>query len=151
MRCPSCGDDDTKVVDSRAIEEGTVIRRRRLCGDCNGRFTTFERCEVVPLQVVKRSGEKEPFDRAKIVRGLASASKGLSIEAEVFEDLVDSVEDAARLEGRDLTSEWVGLAVLERLSDIDPVACLRFASVYKGFTDIGDFEREMRLIKLDND
>jgi len=138
------------VVDSRAVEDGTVIRRRRSCCGCSGRFTTFERSEVTPLVVVKRSGRREPFEREKIIHGLASAGKGRPIEPDVVESLVDGVEEAARLEGTEVTSEWVGLAVLERLRAIDPVACLRFASVYKGFTDIGDFEREVRLIKLES-
>lgn len=137
------------MVDSRSVDEGTVIRRRRSCCGCSSRFTTFERCERAPLTVVKRSGEREPFEREKIIHGLASAAKGRPIDAEVVESLVDGIEEAARLEGAEVTSEWVGLAVLERLRTIDPVACLRFASVYKGFTDIGDFEREVRLIKLE--
>lgn len=99
--------------------------------------------------VVKRSGGREPFNGQKVLRGLASAAKGRPIDPDQFEVLVDEVEDAARAEGGEVTSEWVGLAVLERLRAIDQVACLRFASVYKGFTEIGDFEREVRLIKLD--
>ncbi len=100
--------------------------------------------------VAKRSGGTETFDREKIIHGVASAAKGRSIEPEVMERLVDGVEDAARMEGGEVTSEWVGLAVLDRLREVDHVTCLRFASVYKGFTDIGDFEREVRLIKFDN-
>ena len=105
---------------------------------------------MAPLVVVKRSGEREPFDAQKILQGLASASPGVPAEAEVFEALVDEIEEQARIEGPEVTSEWVGLAVLDRLRAIDPVACLRFASVYKGFTDISDFEREARLIKRES-
>lgn len=149
VRCPVCENDETKVVDSRAVDDGDVIRRRRHCSRCEGRFTTFERTEPVAIIVVKRSGKRQPFDRDKIAQGLSLAAKGRPIEPVVVESLVDEIEDAARALGGHVTSEWVGVAVLDRLRNIDPVACLRFASVYKGFTDIGDFEREMRLIKLD--
>ena len=99
--------------------------------------------------VVKRIGEREPFDGQKIRHGLSLAAKGRPISEETFDSLVDEIEEQARAVGAEVTSEWVGLAVLDRLRAIDQVACLRFASVYKGFTDIGDFEREVRLIKLD--
>jgi transcriptional repressor NrdR len=148
VRCPACGNDETKVVDSRTVDEGWVIRRRRACLGCAGRFTTFERAELVPLMVVKRSGQREQFQRQKIVDGLSSAAKGRPIDPDVFESLADDVEEQGRLRGGEVTSEWVGLAVLERLRNVDHVACLRFASVYKGFTEIGDFEREVSLIKL---
>jgi transcriptional repressor NrdR len=149
VRCPGCGNDETKVVDSRSVEDGSVIRRRRLCCGCERRFTTFERSEPVAIVVVKRSEVREPFAREKIVQGVSLAAKGRGIEPEVVEALVDEIEDEARLHGGDVTTEWLGVAVLDRLRAIDPVTCLRFASVYKDFTDIGDFEREMRLIKLD--
>ena len=130
------------------MDGGAGTRRRRACERCSGRFTTYERAEIVPLQVAKRSGDREPFDGQKILKGLALAAKGRPIDAEAFDALVDEIEDQARLEGSEVSSEWVGLAVLDRLRTIDQVTCLRFASVYKGFTDIGDFEREVRLIKL---
>ena len=149
MRCPACEHADTKVVDSRAVEDGSAIRRRRLCTSCEHRFTTFERLEVVKLVVAKRSGAREPFDGQKILHGLAAAAKGRPVEPGAFEAVVDGIEEAARIEGGEVTSEWVGLAVLERLRALDPVTCLRFASVYKDFNDIGDFEREMSLIKRD--
>ena len=99
--------------------------------------------------VVKRSEEREPFEREKIVQGVSMAAKGRPIEPEVVETMVDEIEDEARAHGGEVSSEWLGVAVLDRLRRIDPVTCLRFASVYKDFADIGDFEREMRLIKLD--
>lgn len=105
---------------------------------------------MLPLIVVKRSGDREPFDGQKILRGLAAASPGMSVDDEVCGALVDEVEEQARLRGSEVSSEWVGLTVLDRLRKIDQVACLRFASVYKGFTDIGDFEREARLIKRES-
>ena len=103
----------------------------------------------MPLVVVKRSGDRQPFEREKIVHGVESAAKGRPLDEGDVDALVEGVEEAARSEGGEVTSEWVGLAVLERLRQLDHVTCLRFASVYKGFTDIGDFEREVRLIKLD--
>lgn len=139
----------TRVVDSRAGEDGDVIRRRRACEECDHRFTTFERAEVAPLRVVKRSGERELFDGQKLRGGLVSAAKGRPIDDATFDQLVDGIEEEARAQGGDVTSEWVGLAVLDRLRTIDPVSSLRFASVYKDFNDVGDFEREVRLIKRD--
>ncbi|MEL7159071.1 MAG: transcriptional regulator NrdR [Actinomycetota bacterium] len=149
MRCPACGYEVTRVVDSRAGEDGDVIRRRRACEACEHRFTTFERAEVAPLRVVKRSGDREAFDGQKLRSGLVSAAKGRPIADATFDEVVDGIEEAARAHGGDVSSEWVGLAVLERLRAIDPVASLRFASVYKDFNDVGDFEREVRLIKRD--
>ncbi len=99
--------------------------------------------------VNKRSGAREPFDRSKIIKGLSSASKGRPITLEQFECLTSEVEEAARLESTDITSEWLGRAVLERLRELDHVAALRFASVYKGFADVDDFEKELKLIKRD--
>ncbi len=149
MHCPVCFADDTRVIDSRAADDGTAIRRRRGCAQCSHRFTTFERVEEVPLVVVKRTGARQPFDRDKIVRGLCSASKGRPISAEQFACLATEVEEAVRLEGGEVSSEWVGRAVLEHLRGLDHVAALRFASVYKGFSDVGDFETELKLIKRD--
>lgn len=102
------------------------------------------------MQVLKRSGERQAFSREKLVMGMASAAKGRPIAQERFEALADEIEDAARGEGAVVSSEWVGLAVLERLRRVDTVACLRFASVYKDFDDVGDFERELSLIKIEN-
>lgn len=149
--CPICQVADTKVIDSRAAEDGAAIRRRRECTECERRFNTFERIEEAPVVVVKQSGVREPFDGAKIHRGLVAACKGRPISTADFDALVCAVEDEARLIGGDVTSEWVGLAVLDRLRHLDEVAYLRFASVYKSFTDIADFEREARLIKRESD
>lgn len=149
VRCPACGYEGTRVVDSRAGEDGDAIRRRRACEDCDHRFTTFERAEVAPIRVHKRSGSVQVFDGQKLRGGLVSAAKGRPIEDATFDEVVDSIEEGARACGGDVTSEWVGLAVLDRLRVIDEVTCLRFASVYKDFTDVGDFEREVRLIKRD--
>lgn len=150
MRCTSCDHDDTRVVDSRAAEDGSAIRRRRACTECGHRFTTFERIEGAALSVVKRSGLKAPFDRSNIIRGIRSAAKGRGLDEQVFESIADAVEDQARLVGTEVSSEWIGIAVLERLRSLDEVAALRFASVYKGFSDVADFERELSLIKREH-
>ena len=146
MRCPSCSSVDDKVVDSRLAEDGAAIRRRRECLTCSRRFTTYERIEDVPLVVVKRSGHRAPFERAKIVAGLRAATKNRPVSVDQLEALAAEVEEALRLEGPELTSQQIGLAVLERLQALDHVAYLRFASVYKGFEDAGDFEREVGLL-----
>lgn len=146
VRCPSCSALDDKVVDSRTAEEGSAIRRRRECLQCGRRFTTFERVEEVPLVLVKRSGHREPFDRLKIVAGLRAATKNRPVLLEQLEALAGEVEEQLRLDGPELTSQQVGLAVLERLRELDDVAYLRFASVYKGFADVGDFTREVHLL-----
>ena len=147
VRCPSCAQDDDKVVDSRANDDGSSIRRRRECLACGHRFTTFERHEEVPLLVLKRSGDRVPFDRTKVESGIRAAAKGRPIDDVQAEQLARQVEESLRLLGVDVTSEEVGLAVLDRLREVDEVAYVRFASVYKGFDDAADFQRELRLLK----
>jgi transcriptional repressor NrdR len=146
VRCPWCGVDDDRVVDSRQAEEGGSIRRRRECLGCERRFTTFERVEEFPLWVVKRSGLREPFDRVKVVEGVRSATKNRPVTPEQMDELAQAVEDALRAETTEATSQQVGVAVLERLQSLDDVAYLRFASVYKGFEEAGDFQREAGLL-----
>jgi transcriptional repressor NrdR len=150
VRCPACGSFDDKVIDSRQADDGTSIRRRRVCVACERRFTTFERVEEAPLVVTKRSGDRVPFDRAKIAAGIRAAAKGRPVDAddgEAVDELASAVEDSLRLEGRsEVTSEEIGRAVLERLREADPVAAIRFASVYLGFDDLADFEREVTLL-----
>ncbi|HZU80850.1 MAG TPA: transcriptional regulator NrdR [Acidimicrobiales bacterium] len=146
MRCPWCQSLDDKVVDSRLAEDGGAIRRRRECLACGGRFTTYERLEEAPLWVAKRSGQREPFDRAKLVAGVRSATKNRPVTEEQLDALAQAVEDALRGVGAEVTSQQIGVAVLERLREVDDVAYLRFASVYKGFEDIGDFQREVGLL-----
>ena len=146
MRCPVCSSLDDKVVDSRLADDGAAIRRRRECLHCNRRFTTFERVEEAPLMVSKRSGDRVPFDRAKVVAGVSSAAKNRPVSAPQMERLAADVEEEMRLLGPEVTSADVGLAVLKRLEGLDHVAYLRFASVYKGFEDLTDFEREVHLL-----
>lgn len=149
MRCPVCVQADTRVVDSRSADDDTSIRRRRECGECGHRFTTFERLEEISLVVTKRSGDRQPFDPRKVVAGLLAASKGRPLTEVDFEGLAARVEERLRQEGAETTSEAIGLAVLDELGRIDQVAYLRFASVYKDFENIDDFEREARLIKVE--
>ncbi len=146
MRCPRCSQFDDKVVDSRAAEDGLSVRRRRECLACGRRFTTYERLEEVPFVVVKRSGERELFDRAKIVDGVAAAAKNRPVAREQMEALAAEIEETLRLDGAEVRSERVGRAVLGELRRLDDVSYLRFASVYKGFSEIGDFEREVGLL-----
>jgi transcriptional repressor NrdR len=145
VRCPWCRSLDDKVVDSRLGEDGLVIRRRRECLSCARRFTTYERLGEAPLWVVKRAGDREAFDRAKLISGLHAATKNRPVAAEQLEALAQQVEESMR-GATEVTSQQIGVAVLERLRDLDDVAYLRFASVYKGFEDIGDFEREVGLL-----
>ena len=134
------------MVDSRLAEDGAAIRRRRECTACGGRFTTYERLEEAPLWVVKRSGEREPFDRAKVVAGMRAATKNRPVSEDALDALAQDVEDALRGVGAEVSSQQIGVAVLERLREVDEVAYLRFASVYKGFEDAGDFQREVGLL-----
>jgi transcriptional repressor NrdR len=142
VRCPYCRANDDKVVDSRVADEGVAIRRRRECLACGRRYTTYERVEDAPLVVRKRSGESEPFDRAKLRAGIAYAGTG-RLDDSTIDAVVADVEEELRAEGGEVASDRVGRAVLERLSNADHVTYLRFASVYKGFEDLSDFEREV--------
>src|SRR5262245_19647629 len=147
MRCPKCQADDTKVIDSREAEDGAAIRRRRSCGSCAHRFTTYERLEEVPLVVIKSSGAREPFDRAKVIDGVTAACKGRPVTADQIDQLGEAIEEHARLQGPELSSAEIGVEVLDRLRSLDEVAYLRFASVYKDFDAAADFQRELVLLK----
>jgi len=146
VRCPWCSIDDDRVVDSRLAEDGAAIRRRRECLGCGRRFTTFERVEELPLWVLKRSGQREPFDRSKIVDGVRAACKNRPVSEEALQDLALRVEDTLRVASPEPTTQQVGLAVLEQLKALDEIAYVRFASVYKGFEELGDFQREVGLL-----
>lgn len=147
MRCPSCGATEDRVVDSRETEDGSAIRRRRECSSCHGRFSTIERLSgAPPLSVLKRSGEREPFQRQKMVQGIAAACKNRPVRPEQVSALAADIEEQLRRSGPVVASERVGLAVLDRLRELDEVAYLRFASVYKGFDSAVDFAREVGLL-----
>jgi transcriptional repressor NrdR len=141
MRCPFCRHPDSRVVDSREVDEGQVIRRRRSCSTCSRRFTTVE--EAV-LAVVKRSGVTEPFSREKVVNGVRRACQGRPVDEDALQKLAQRVEESIRTTGcAEVPSHEVGLAILGPLRELDEVAYLRFASVYRSFSSIEDFEKEI--------
>ncbi|NOY55532.1 MAG: transcriptional repressor NrdR [Actinobacteria bacterium] len=142
MQCPFCASEDTRVIDSRPVDEGSAIRRRRECVSCGNRFTTYERADI-PLIVRKRDGRFEPFEIDKVRAGLNSALADRPVETKRLERMLIQIRDDAKAEGRIVSSDDIGRAVLEHLARIDHVAYLRFASVYKEFEGTGDFEREM--------
>ena len=144
MLCPYCESEEDKVVDSRLAEGGRAIRRRRECIGCGRRYTTFERAEEVPLLIAKRSGDEEPFDRDKVIEGVRRACKNRPVSEADILTIADDVEEAMRADSRrPVPSAEIGREVLERLRLIDEVAYLRFASVYKDFQELDDFEREL--------
>jgi transcriptional repressor NrdR len=147
VRCPFCSAEEDKVVDSRLAEEGRAIRRRRECLTCGRRYTTFERPEEVPLLVRKRNGDEEPFVREKIAEGIRQACKNRPVTDAEIEHLVDDVEEAMRASTtRPVPTADIGREILERLRTLDDVAYLRFASVYKDFQELNDFERELGIL-----
>lgn len=145
MRCPFCRHSDSRVVDSREVEDGQAIRRRRSCPQCGRRFSTVE--EPV-LAVVKRSGVTEPFSREKVVRGVRRACQGRPVDEDALQQLAHRVEELIRAAGSaEVSSHEVGLAILGPLRELDEVAYLRFASVYRSFSSIDDFEKEIRQLR----
>lgn len=145
MRCPKCGCEESKVVDSRPAENNDSIRRRRECVSCGFRFTTYERREELPLVVRKYDGSKEPFDREKLMRGLVRATVKRDIPIDVLDKLIGDIESELRDHGTtEVDSSALGEMVLHRLADIDKVAYVRFASVYRDFKDIEEFSAELR-------
>ncbi|MGP4041624.1 transcriptional regulator NrdR [Gracilibacillus sp. D59] len=152
MRCPHCNYKNTKVLDSRPIEEGRSIRRRRECESCNFRFTTFERLEEVPLIVVKKEGTREEYSRDKLMRGLIRACEKRPVALEQLENIAVEIERELRNRGTsEVKSDEIGEMVMDRLADVDEVAYVRFASVYRQFKDISVFLDELKdLIRHDN-
>jgi transcriptional repressor NrdR len=145
VRCPFCRHPDSRVVDSRETSEGDAIRRRRSCPECGRRFTTVEE---MSLAVVKRSGATEPFSRAKVVSGVRKACQGRPVDEDALALLAQRVEDALRAAGSpEIPSDEVGLAILEPLRELDEVAYLRFASVYRAFESLADFEAEITALR----
>ncbi|MEQ6375698.1 transcriptional regulator NrdR [Bacillaceae bacterium S4-13-58] len=152
MRCPNCQSKNTKVMDSRPIEEGKSIRRRRECESCHFRFTTFERVEEIPLIVVKKEGTREEFSREKLIRGLIKACEKRPVALEKIEKIALDVERELRNSGNsEIMSKEIGELVMERLATVDEVAYVRFASVYRQFKDINVFIDELKeLIKRED-
>ena len=144
MRCPSCASLDTQVKDSRPTEDSAVIRRRRVCLSCNFRFTTFERVQLRELTVIKRNGRRVPFDRDKLLRSVQIALRKRPVDAERIEQMVSKVvRELESLGENEVSSEAIGEAVMNELRDVDDVASVRFASVYKNFREAKDFEQAL--------
>lgn len=148
MKCPSCHNDDTSVLDSRLAEEGFAIRRRRECDRCGYRFSTVEEVELLNLTVVKRDGRREPYNREKIEQGLRKALQKRPFTAERFKKLVSQIERDMQLRGRaEITSQHIGELIMKRLQKVDQVAYIRFASVYRQFQDIESFKQELSRLR----
>lgn len=146
MLCPACGTADTRVIDSRPAESGVSIRRRRQCEACQHRFTTYERLEP-QLMVMKRSGRLEPFSSLKLASGISAAFADRPVSGSDIEGVVDEIEEVLRGSGPQVGSEDIGRLVLDHLRDLDEVAYLRYASVYKEFQDAADFEKEVAALE----
>ncbi|MDY4812226.1 MAG: transcriptional regulator NrdR [Ruminococcus sp.] len=149
MKCPFCGHDESKVIDSRPADDGERIRRRRECLSCKKRFTTHEVIESVPIIVVKRDKSREVFDRAKLTGGILRACEKRPVSLEQIESVVDSIESSLQSSlDREVTSQSIGELAMEKLKDVDEVAYVRFASVYRSFKDINTFMEELtKLLK----
>ena len=144
MKCPFCGYLDSKVVDSRPAEDGASIRRRRECLSCRKRFTTFEVMETLPVVVIKKDGSRQSFDRSKLLNGMIRACEKRPVPFETLEKIVDEIEQILQNEmSREVPSEQIGEMVMDRLKDVDEVAYVRFASVYRQFKDISTFMSEL--------
>ncbi|OGM19884.1 transcriptional regulator NrdR [Candidatus Woesebacteria bacterium RIFCSPHIGHO2_01_FULL_38_10] len=142
MHCPFCGKSDTQVLESRSVEEGGSVRRRRECVNCKKRFTTYERVKGVGLWVIKKDGRREPYDREKVKRGILRAVEKRPVSREMVDDVVEQIDrEMLRKEKEEVSSKIIGRSVLRKLKKIDKVAWLRFASVYLEFEDFGDFEK----------
>lgn len=144
MKCPYCGVIDSRVIDSRPTEESAAIRRRRECTGCGRRFTTYEKIEELPLMVIKKDGSRETFDRNKILTGLFKACEKRPVSAATLEQAVDEIELALRNQlSPEVKSKDIGEMLMDQLSKIDEIAYVRFASVYRQFTDINRFKQEL--------
>nr|WP_027872089.1 transcriptional regulator NrdR [[Eubacterium] cellulosolvens] len=144
MKCPYCSQDNTRVVDSRPVEEDNSIRRRRVCDSCGKRFTTYEKIESIPVMVVKKDQSRERYDRNKILNGVMLACRKRKVSVQQMNDLVDSVEtEIFNREEKEIPSTEIGAMVMDKLKDLDPVAYVRFASVYREFKDVNTFMDEL--------
>ena len=147
MKCPFCSSDNTRVIDSRPADDNASIRRRRLCDDCGKRFTTYEKVETIPLMVIKKDNTREPYERSKIETGVLLACRKRPISAKEIANLVDSVEaELFSREEREVPASLIGELIMEGLRGLDPVAYVRFASVYREFKDVNTFMDELKKI-----
>jgi len=150
MKCPFCGKENTRVIDSRPADDNSSIRRRRQCDECKKRFTTYEKVEAIPLVVIKKDDNREPYDRSKIEAGVFRSCHKRPISVNQINALVDEVENAIfNLEVKEVSSSIIGEILMDKLKDLDPVAYVRFASVYREFKDVNTFMNELKKI-LDN-
>lgn len=147
MKCPYCSSDNTRVIDSRPADDNNAIRRRRLCDDCGKRFTTYEKVETIPLIVIKKDDNREQYDRSKVEAGILRACHKRPVSAGQISQLVNAVEvDIFNREEKEISSSVIGEIVMNRLQELDPVAYVRFASVYREFKDVNTFMDEIKKI-----
>ncbi|MCR5094214.1 MAG: transcriptional regulator NrdR [Lachnospiraceae bacterium] len=147
MKCPFCGKDETRVIDSRPADENTSIRRRRVCDSCAKRFTTYEKVETIPLIIIKKDNVREPFNRSKIEDGVLRACHKRPVSAEQITRLVDEIETAVfNMEQKEIPSHVIGELVMSKLKELDQVAYVRFASVYREFKDVETFMEELKKV-----
>ncbi|MCI5504577.1 MAG: transcriptional regulator NrdR [Eubacterium sp.] len=145
MKCPFCGMDNTRVIDSRPADDNCSIRRRRQCDECGKRFTTYEKVETIPLSVIKKDRTREPYDRNKMMAGIRRACHKRPISVEKIEEMVNKIEnDIFNLEYKEIESKVIGEIVMERLKSLEQVAYVRFASVYREFKDVNTFMSELK-------
>jgi len=148
MKCPFCGKDDDKVIESRTVNEGETVRRRRECNKCEKRFTSYERVEERPLMVIKKDGRREPFNRDKILAGVSRATEKRPVSADDIDALIDRIEK--KLSGttqKEIQADEIGELVMDELEKLDKVAYIRFASVYREFKDVKEFVKEIKGLK----
>ena len=147
MKCPFCGHENTRVIDSRPAEENNSIRRRRVCDECNKRFTTYEKIETIPLIIIKKDDNREAYDRTKIEAGVLRACHKRPVSAEQLNQLVEDIEvEIFNMEAKEIPSQIIGELVMNKLKDLDAVAYVRFASVYREFKDINTFMDELKKV-----
>ena len=145
MKCPFCGSDNTRVIDSRPADDNTSIRRRRLCDDCEKRITTYEKVETIPLIIIKKDNNREQYDRSKIEAGVLRACHKRPISAAQINQLIDGVEtEIFNREEKEISSTLIGEIVMDKIKDLDSVAYVRFASVYREFKDVNTFMSELK-------
>ncbi len=148
MKCPFCGDNNDKVIDSRSVKDGLAIRRRRQCNSCGKRFTTYEYIEMALITVIKRDGRREPYDRQKLINGIKTACRKRPVAEKDIENIVDEVENMIfHSQGMEISSMKIGECVMKKLRELDEVSYIRFASVYREFRDIGEFAEELKKLQ----
>ena len=147
MKCPFCGHENTRVIDSRPADENNSIRRRRVCDECDKRFTTYEKVETIPLIIIKKDNNRETYDRAKLEGGVLRACHKRPVSANQITELIDEVEtEIFNLEDKEIPSAVIGEKVMNKLKDLDAVAYVRFASVYREFKDVNTFMDELKKV-----